>query len=68
MSAVLLEVRDLTRYFGKFAALEGVSLTVERGELSALIGPNGAGKTTFYNVVSGRFPRPGARCCSTAAT
>ncbi len=56
MSAALLEVRDLSRHFGKFAALQGVSLSVERGVLCALIGPNGAGKTTFYNVVSGRFP------------
>jgi branched-chain amino acid transport system ATP-binding protein len=56
VSAALLEVRDLTRHFGKFAALQGVTLSVERGVLCALIGPNGAGKTTFYNVISGRFP------------
>lgn len=56
MTPPLLEVRHLTRLFGKFAALADVSLSVERGVLTALIGPNGAGKTTFYNVISGRFP------------
>jgi branched-chain amino acid transport system ATP-binding protein len=51
----LLEVRTLSKEFGKFRALSDVTLRVERGRLSALIGPNGAGKTTFYNVVSGRY-------------
>ncbi len=54
--SALLRVEGLTRHFGKFAALEDVTLSVEEGKLSALIGPNGAGKTTFYNVVSGRLP------------
>lgn len=51
----ILEVRNLSRSFGKFRALSDVSLRIERGRLCALIGPNGAGKTTFYNVVSGRY-------------
>ena len=51
----ILEVRDVSRSFGKFMALNGVSLSIETGRLCALIGPNGAGKTTFYNVVSGRY-------------
>lgn len=53
--APLLEIRNLHKNFGKFQALQGVSLTVAKGCLTALIGPNGAGKTTFYNVVSGRY-------------
>jgi branched-chain amino acid transport system ATP-binding protein len=55
-AAPLLEVRGLSRHFGRFAALTDVSLAVDAGVPTALIGPNGAGKTTFYNVVSGRFP------------
>ncbi len=56
MTAPLLEVRSVSRWFGGFAALTDVSLSVEAGVPTALIGPNGAGKTTLYNVVSGRFP------------
>lgn len=53
--SALLEVRELSKHFGKFRALSDVTLHVQPGRLSALIGPNGAGKTTFYNVVSGRY-------------
>ena len=52
----LLEVRDVSRRFGTLVAVDGVSLTVEPGELRAVIGPNGAGKTTFFNLISGFFP------------
>ncbi len=51
----LLEIKNLCKTFGRFQALNGVSMTVPQGCLTALIGPNGAGKTTFYNVVSGRY-------------
>jgi len=51
----ILEVRNISRNFGKFQALSNVSLSICAGRLCALIGPNGAGKTTFYNVVSGRY-------------
>lgn len=51
----LLDVSGLTRHFGGLAALDGVSFTVNRGEVVGLIGPNGSGKTTLINVVSGRL-------------
>jgi branched-chain amino acid transport system ATP-binding protein len=51
----LLEVRDLTRHFGGLAAVDGVSFTVERGEVLGLVGPNGSGKSTVLSLVSGRL-------------
>lgn len=52
----ILEVRDVSRYFGKFKALSKVSVSFRTGELTAIIGPNGAGKSTFFNVISGGVP------------
>jgi branched-chain amino acid transport system ATP-binding protein len=49
----LLETRGLSRHFGGLAAVNGVDLTVEKGEIVGLIGPNGAGKTTCFNLLSG---------------
>ena len=52
----VLEVRGLRKNFGGLAAVEDVTLEVERGVLHAVIGPNGAGKTTLINVLSGDLP------------
>jgi branched-chain amino acid transport system ATP-binding protein len=49
----LLEVENVSRYFGSLVAVDNVSMSVEAGELRAVIGPNGAGKTTFFNLISG---------------
>jgi branched-chain amino acid transport system ATP-binding protein len=53
---MLLEVDNVTKNFGRLAAVREVSLKVQQGELRAVIGPNGAGKTTFFNLISGLFP------------
>jgi branched-chain amino acid transport system ATP-binding protein len=52
-SAPLLDISDIAKSFGGFQALDGISLSVEAGEIVGLIGPNGSGKTTLINVVSG---------------
>lgn len=53
MSAPLLIVDQVSQCFGRFQALNKISVNFERGKLTAIIGPNGAGKSTFFNVVSG---------------
>ena len=52
----LLETHGLSKYFGGLAAVNGVDLTVDEGEIVGLIGPNGAGKTTCFNLLSGFLP------------
>lgn len=56
MSAPILEVNGVSRFFGKFQALNNVTVGFQHGELTAIIGPNGAGKSTFFNVLSGGIP------------
>jgi branched-chain amino acid transport system permease protein len=51
----MLELRDLKRYFGGVKAVDGVTTTVQAGEIHGLIGPNGSGKSTLVNVVSGLY-------------
>jgi branched-chain amino acid transport system ATP-binding protein len=51
----LLAVTNLVKRFGGLTATDGVSLTVEKGEVHAVIGPNGAGKTTLINQLSGEL-------------
>ena len=48
-----IEVKDLTRDFGKFRAVDHVSFTVARGEIFGFLGPNGAGKSTTIRMLNG---------------
>jgi branched-chain amino acid transport system ATP-binding protein len=56
---VLVDVDDISVRFGGIVALDGLSFTIDEGQICGLIGPNGAGKTTMFNVVS-RIYQPSA--------
>jgi branched-chain amino acid transport system ATP-binding protein len=63
LPVTVLEARDLRKRFGGVRAVDGVSFTVEAGELVALIGPNGAGKTTCFNLLNGHLEPDSGRVC-----
>jgi ABC-2 type transport system ATP-binding protein len=52
----VIQVEDLTKRYGKYTAIEGVSFEVAQGEILGFLGPNGAGKTTTMRVLAGFFP------------
>ena len=52
-SRELLRIEGLDKHFGGLHAIRDLSVTVDRGLITAFIGPNGAGKTTIFNLVTG---------------
>jgi branched-chain amino acid transport system ATP-binding protein len=55
----ILEVERLRKSFGGLAALDGLDLYVDEGEIVSVIGPNGAGKSTLFNVITGLYEPDG---------
>lgn len=55
MNDILLELKQIDKYFGGVHAIDSFSLKVERGSVHGLIGPNGAGKTTIFNTITGIY-------------
>jgi branched-chain amino acid transport system ATP-binding protein len=51
----ILKIDNIHMYFGRGAALAGVSLDVKKGEIHSIIGPNGAGKTVLMNCINGLY-------------
>jgi branched-chain amino acid transport system ATP-binding protein len=52
---VLLQVENMTHYFGGLRAVHNFDLEIEPGQIRGLIGPNGAGKTTIFNLITGIY-------------
>jgi ABC-2 type transport system ATP-binding protein len=52
----VIEVQNLTKRYGRFTAVDGVSFRVEKGEILGFLGPNGAGKTTTMRILTGYMP------------
>jgi branched-chain amino acid transport system ATP-binding protein len=52
---MILEIRDVVKFFDGFRALSDVRIDVEEKKIHAIIGPNGAGKTTLFNLISGMY-------------
>lgn len=53
---IILEIRNATKTFGGFNAVNALDMQVEKGSIHSIIGPNGAGKTTLINLISGLLP------------
>ncbi|TLN09772.1 ABC transporter ATP-binding protein, partial [bacterium] len=51
----LLQIKNITHFFGGLCAVNDFNLALEKGELVGIIGPNGAGKTTIFNLITGVY-------------
>jgi ABC-type branched-subunit amino acid transport system ATPase component len=52
----ILETKNLAKHYDGVAAIDGLSINIEKGKVTSVIGPNGSGKTTLVNVLSGMTP------------
>jgi ABC-2 type transport system ATP-binding protein len=52
----MIEVENLTKYYGPSAAVRDVTFSVDQGEILGFLGPNGAGKTTTMRIITGYLP------------
>jgi len=55
MNQNILEIENLSKYFGGLAAVSDCSLKIKKGSITGIIGPNGSGKTTLFNLIAGNL-------------
>jgi len=55
MSENILQIDNLSKYFGGLAAVSNCSLKIKKGSITGIIGPNGSGKTTLFNLITGNL-------------
>lgn len=51
-----LKIRNITKYYGSFKAIDNISFEIKKGEITGFLGPNGAGKTTTFKILAGLLP------------
>ena len=59
----MIEIKELSKSYGKKKALDGVSFSVEKGEILGFLGPNGAGKSTTMNIITGYLSSTSGSVC-----
>lgn len=57
MESIILELEKVKKSFDGFVAVNGVSFSLQKGEICSIIGPNGAGKTTLFNLITGHLSK-----------
>ena len=55
MSENILQINNLSKYFGGLAAVSDCSMEIKKGSITGIIGPNGSGKTTLFNLIAGNL-------------